>query len=355
MNNKYSNKIELNRRKIIYNKNNTYFNENNNYFLNGENLELPTFQKNNYQNIFINRKHFTSNSKNNKNKYNNFKYSNHKENKIKENNYYSNNANVSNNMENYDSLTEKFENMKQMNSNINSILSKMQKEIQSSSNKKEQMQKTEEDGNINYDKFSNKNYNNEYEQNNILDNELEDIKFNYNLDYYQQQNNKNIINNNKSINNPKNILIIDKNEENQINIQGIKPEKDPFNIETDEFKTEQENKLNSIYGKNKNKIINVDKLINDLYEYKIKNEKLQMILNSKSIEKTKKEINENLSKLKDENIKLNLQKRFLINELTKSVYNRENLRHKYKNELDRVDSYLNKIKYELKENKFDSA
>ena len=79
-----------------------------------------------------------------------------------------------------------------------------------------------------------------------------------------------------------------------------------------------------------------------------------MILNSKSVEKTKKEINENLQKLRDKNLKLNLQRKFLINELTKSIYNRENLRHKYKNELDRVESYLNKIKYDLKENKFDN-
>ena len=62
------------------------------------------------------------------------------------------------------------------------------------------------------------------------------------------------------------------------------------------------------------------------------------------------ENNEQLSKLKEENIKLNLQNKFLINELTKSMYNNENWRNKYKNELDRFDSYINKIKYEIKEN-----
>ena len=153
----------------------------------------------------------------------------------------------------------------------------------------------------------------------------------------------------KTTNIPKKIYTIDKNEQNQIKIQGIKQQqKDLINIKTNEFSKEIENKLSSIYGKNKNKMINVDKLINDLYEYKIKYENLKLMVNSKDIEKTKKEINDNLSKLKKENYKLNLQKKFLINELTKSIYNNENLRTRYKNELDRLDSYLKKIKYDLK-------
>ena len=63
MNSKYSNKIEINRKKLIYNKNKSDLNENNNYFLNGVHLELPNFQENNYQNQFINRKLFTTNYK----------------------------------------------------------------------------------------------------------------------------------------------------------------------------------------------------------------------------------------------------------------------------------------------------
>ena len=90
--------------------------------------------------------------------------------------------------------------------------------------------------------------------------------------------------------------------------------KDLLNIKIDEFNKEYENKLNIINGN----------------------------------KKKKKEIDDDLSKAKEENCKLNLQKKFLINELTKSIYNNENLRTRYKNELDRLDSYLKKIKYDLK-------
>ena len=160
----------------------------------------------------------------------------------------------------------------------------------------------------------------------------------------------NIINDNSILNNiQNNKFIIDRNIQNQINIQGIKENKDPLNINLNDFKPEQEKKLISVYKNNKIKIINVDKLINDLYENKIKYEKMKIIFASKNIEKNKKEINDDLSKIKVENKKLNSQKHFLINELTKSIYNYENLRNKYTDELNRINSYLNKIKYDLKE------
>ena len=353
MNSKYSNKIEINRKKLIYNKNKSDLNENNNYFLNGVHLELPNFQENNYQNQFINRKLFTTNSKKKKSKYNfNFDCYDNEKNKIQGisnlNNYYSNNSKIPKNIENYldDSLTENFENLKKMNSNINNILSNMKKEIQSTNKKKiEEIQKSEED--INFYKFSNTNdlkmNNNELNQFDNLSKEINnENNFNY-FDESQKNKKENIINISKKQ------FIIDSNQENHINIQGIKQQNAPMNIKFNEFNKEQENKLKEIYGKSINSIINVEKLINDLYEYKIKCERIELILKSENIEKTKKEINENLTKLKEENKKLNLQKRFLINELTKSIYNRESLRQKYKNELDRFDSYINKIKYDLKE------
>ena len=353
---KYSDKIESNKRKIIYNKKKVNLNDdNNNYFLNGEDLELPNFRKNNYQSQFIHRKLFSTNSKKKKNKYINFieHYKNEK-NKIKENNYYSNNSNMSKNIENYlnnDSLAENFENLKLMNSNINDILSNMKKEIQLSSNKKEEeVQKIDEDNNSEKFPYMNYNDNGLYNMNkniNELDNDP-NVKNNINN---SEKINEILINDNNRINNIlKKIFIIDKNEQNQINIKGLKQQKDFVNIEFNEFNKEQEQKLNSIYKNNKNKIVNVDKLISDLYEYKIKYEKLKYILNSKNIEKIKKETNDNLSKSKEENNKLNLQKKFLINELTKSIYNNENLRQKYKNQLNRFESYINKMKYELKEN-----
>ena len=319
---KYSDKIELNKKKLIINKNKPHLiEENNNYFLKEEDLELPTFQKNNYQSQFINKKLFTNNSKNNKNKYIfNFDHYNNEEKKIKENNYYSNNSNIPKHINNYfndNFRTENFKNLKKMNNDINDLLSNMQKEISSSSsNKKNEEIQDKKDVEIllNLDKFNNKNIINELNRNkkninNNLDNKLE------------FKNNIFMINELKKTNNiPKKIYIINKNEQNQIIIQGIKQQNDSMNIKTSEFTQEIENKLNSIYGKNKNKIINIDKLINDLYEYKIKYENLVLMVNSKDIEKTKKEINDNLSNLKKENYKLNLQKKFLINELTIEVF-----------------------------------
>ena len=149
-------------------------------------------------------------------------------------------------------------------------------------------------------------------------------------------------------------FIIDQNEGNEINIKGNNFKKDLLNIKIDEFSKDYKIKLNKIKEDNKNKSINVEQLINELYEYKFKYEKLKLMLNLKNSEKAKQEINDDLSKIKEENSKFNLQKKFLINELTKSVYNIEILRHKYKNELDRFSSYLNKIKYDLKEKSIES-
>ena len=349
MSKKYSDKIESNKRRIIYNKNIFDLNNDNNHFLNGENLELPTFQKNNYQNQFIHRKLLISNSKKNKNKYiYNYPNNNNEENKLKETNFYSDNNNViPKNIENYlnDSLTENFENMKQMNTNINNILSNMKKEIETSNKvNEEEIQKREED--LDFDKFSNK----LYKMKNIND-DLDNFNIKYDLDNSEKNNqiNQMIINDIKNnINIQETNLIIDKNEQNRFNIKGIKKKKFEFDIEINEFKQEHINKLNSIYGNNN--VINIEKLIDDLYEYKNKYEKLNQI----NEEKVKSENEKELIKLKEENTKLNLQNKFLINELTKSIYNGENFRNKYKNELDRFDSYINKMKYEIKENNIDS-
>ena len=56
-------------------------------------------------------------------------------------------------------------------------------------------------------------------------------------------------------------------------------------------------------------------------------------------------------KLKKENEYLNKQKEFLINELTKSIYHNEKLEQRYKNELERIDAYVNKINFDIKEKK----
>ena len=232
--------------------------------------------------------------------------------------------------------------MKQMNTNISNILSNMKKEIETSNKiNEEEIQKREED--LDYDKFSNK----LYKMKNISD-DLDNFNIKYDLDNSEKYRQIIINDIKKNIINQKTDFIIEQNEQNRFNIQGIKQEKNRLKIGINEFKKEQENKLHSIYGNNK--IINIEKLIDDLYEYKNKYEKLNKI----NIEKSKVGNDEKLSKLKEENIKLNLQNKFLINELTKSIYNNENFRNKYKNELDRFDSYINKIKYEIKENNIDA-
>ena len=358
--NKYPDKVKSNKRRLIININKSNLSDDNyNHFLNGEDLELPTFKKNNYQNQFINRKLFLSNSKKKKNKYIlNFEHYNNEENRMKNNNnnYYSNSSKIPKNIENdfiNDSLTDNYDHLKN-NNNIKDILLRTKKEIQSSNKKREEIQKIEKEDKNNYKYYKINKSNNKINQNKNEINELNNkINFNYNKGTFNEIL-INDIDKNKNNNIQKRDFIIDKNEQNVINIKGSNFKKDLFNIKIDEFSKDYKNKLNTIRENNKNKSINVEQLINELYEYKVKYEKLKLMLNSKSSKKEKQEINDNLSKIKEENSKLNLQKKFLINELTKSVYNIEILRHKYKNELDRFSSYLNKIKYDLKEKSIES-
>ena len=357
--NKYPDKVKSNKRRLIININKSNLSDDNyNHFLNGEDLELPTFKKNNYQNQFINRKLFLSNSKKQKNKYIlNFEHYNKEENRMKNNNnnYYSNSSKIPKNIENdliNDSLTDNYDQLK--NNNIKDILLKTKKEIQSSNKKREGIQKIEKEDKNNYKYYKINKSNNII---NLNKNEINDLNNKINFNYNDGTFNEILINDidkNKNNNIQKKVFIIDKNEQNEINIKGNNINKDLFNIKIDEFSKNYKNKLNTIRVNNKNKSINVEQLINELYEYKVKYEKLKLMLNSKSSKKEKQEINDNLSKIKEENSKLNLQKKFLINELTKSVYNIEILRHKYKNELDRFSSYLNKIKYDLKEKSIES-
>ena len=120
-----------------------------------------------------------------KNKEQNFQNNNNEENKLKETNFYSDNNNViPKNIENYlnDSLTENFENMKQMNTNINNILSNMKKEIETSNKvNEEEIQKREED--LDFDKFSNK----LYKMKNIND-DLDNFNIKYDLDNSEKNN-----------------------------------------------------------------------------------------------------------------------------------------------------------------------
>ena len=357
--NKYPDKVKSNKRRLIININKSNLSDDNyNHFLNGEDLELPTFKKNNYQNQFINRKLFLSNSKKKKNKYIlNFEHYNKEENRMKNNNnnYYSNSSKIPKNIENdfiNDSLTDNYDHLKNNNNNnIKDILLKTKKEIQSSYKKREEIQKIEKENKNNYKFYKINKSNNEL---NLNKNEINELNnYNYNNGIFNEIL-INDIDRNKINNIQKKDFIIDKNEGNEINIKGNIVKKDLSNLKIDEFSKEYQNKLNKIKENNKNKSINVEQLINELYEYKVKYEKFKLMLNSKSSKKEKQEINDNLSKIKEENSKLNLQKKFLINELTKSVYNIEILRHKYKNELDRFSSYLNKIKYDLKEKSIES-
>ena len=76
---------------------------------------------------------------------------------------------------------------------------------------------------------------------------------------------------------------------------------------------------------------------------------MKNILKNKNEEKNK--FNENFIELQKENELLNNKKKFLINELTKSIYNNDKLNQRYKNELERIDSYINQIKFDINSNK----
>ena len=146
--------------------------------------------------------------------------------------------------------------------------------------------------------------------------------------------------------------VIDESGKNEITICGNKNRKQLSKIKFKELTQEQENKLKILCDKNsiKNDYININDLINDLYEYKVKYCEIIKNLDSNK-EQKEKEFDENLVKLKKENEYLNKQKEFLINELTKSIYHNEKLEQRYKNELERIDAYVNKINFDIKEKK----
>ena len=355
--NKYSDKIKLNRKNLANNKNKSSSNksdEDYNYFLNGENLELQTFNKNTYQSQYINKTNFNEKAKKNKNKYNIISDSQNEINKLKDNSnnsyfdnssYIKKNINKSGNNNNNSYAAENFENGK--NQNINNILLNMKKEVLNiNSERKEYNNFNMTNEFIKTIKLDKNDYNTSDSVEELFNDYSNDLNKNQILKNEQLTLNKK---NNNNINN-KRIFVIDKSEQNNFNIYGISEKNDLSNIDINKLKKDQMNKLKSIYSNRNNKVINVEQLINDLYDYKIKYQEIQNLLNSKNIKEAKKEINQNLSKIKEENIMLNLQKKFLINELTKSIYNHEKLRYKYKDELERFDSYLNKIKFDINEN-----
>ena len=168
-----------------------------------------------------------------------------------------------------------------------------------------------------------------------------------------QKDEENIINTKNSSfkrNNDMTRFIIDKNNSIKININGIKTKKDITKIKLNKLNLGQENKLKYIYDLNQsnNRYININDLINDLYNYKIKYQELKNIIENKNENGLIiKQFNLNLSNIKKEKEILNNKKKFLINELTKSIYNNDKLQKKYKNEFERIDSYINKLFFDL--------
>lgn len=377
-----------------------------NHFLKDDNniKILNIKQKNNYQNLFIHRKLYDTNIEKKKNK----KYSstyNHDHEKSNEKdklsnydmklNYYYTNTNLieKKNDSNNAFLIDNLDKLKEMNSDLNNILFNMQKSIQpnnkqnnlnnylkesnqiynyktktntkeNNSKSKSKSQKTintihfiEEIGNKNINEINSvKKYREINEDiNSYISNDIEEKNINANIN---NKGNNYINNNNKYINNKNmnKIFIIDKNNKNEINIKGIKTDNiDLTKINLNKLKKEQQNKINLIYNNNNDKnrkkaFFNINDLINDLYKYKIKYEEIKNILDNKKEDKAK-EFNHNLLNIKNENKSLSEQKNFLINELTKSIYNNEKLEQKYKEELDRIDAYTNKVKYDLKAKK----
>ena len=416
---------------IINNQYNNY-NFNDNHFLNDENIKIYVSKKNNiYQNLFINKKIYDSNTKKKSKNKNNIYYdyeeelSHNNNSNMKElnNKYYTNNNSINNGHNfNDNSLIKHFEKLKEMNSSLNNLLTDIQKNIKTTSNRKatkqkininnnfEQSNQNKNDNNIeeksnlivkeiivnnneNNENDVNKN-NNEKEKDINIDNNLFlhtqqkpkkeldniniDINYDFNSDYKiinkkpnttgknknksKNKNDKNkidfsaFINTPKKANNnnPRTIIkyFIDESGKNEINICGIKTNKNLSRIKFKELTQEQENKIKILCKKNniKNYYININDLINDLYKYKVKYFEIMKNLDSNK-EQKEKEFDDNLTKLKKENEYLNKQKNFLINELTKSIYHNEKLEQRYKNELERIDAYVNKINFDIKEKK----
>ena len=354
-----------------------------NHFLIDENIKKILGKKNNYQNQYLNKQIYDSSSEkkhHNITKYNNSYININKSSKDKEKeklnsdkihkNYYSeNNSNLTEkNFNNYDEnvLLDNFCKLKEMNSDLNNILSQMKMNFETSNENK----RSHRNNNTNYLEISkgleNKNKKSKTERKNIFGNNKYS-KENNSIKNYQDKdynNNKNIINNSKEENkknynlknnsvhkydDKKEKLVIDQVNRINIIINGIKDKININAIKLHKLNLKDENKLKSIYNNDERyKNIKLEDLINDLYEYKIKYQELKNIIENKEDEKNK--FDENFIELKKENEILNNKKKFLINELTKSIYYNEKLNQKYKDELVRIDSYINKIDFDLNSN-----
>jgi len=302
----------------ISNINNGQINEklNNDYFLSGENLKMYSNKtKDNYQNKFLIKRILDNNKgKKSKTKYNiSTNYDNKDINDLDEKNYINNlnkqysSNNKTNKNKNKSSLIDNFDKLKEMNSNVTTILCDMQKTIRPING-----QYTNYNSQVNHN-------NNSTEKKIDTNNFIQEMGL--------EQNNK------------INIFANNKNENGKIKIK------------LDDLNKEQVTKLKYIYGNLKTKeYLDIDLLINDLYKYKLNEENIQK--KSENISTINKN-NEKTLELEKENNSLKNQKEFLINELTKSVYNYNILEQKYKNELDRVYTYINKIRFDLGEKNID--
>ena len=312
-----NNKKEKMKRNIS-NINNGQINEklNNDYFLSGENLKMYSNKtKDNYQNKFLIKRILDNNKgKKSKTKYNiSTNYDNKEINDLDEKNYINNlnkqysSNNKTNKNKNKSSLIDNFDKLKEMNSNVTTILCDMQKTIRPING-----QYTNYNSQVNHN-------NNSTEKKIDTNNFIQEMGL--------EQNNK------------INIFANNKNENGKIKIK------------LDDLNKEQVTKLKYIYGNLKTKeYLDIDLLINDLYKYKLNEENIQK--KSENISTINKN-NEKTLELEKENNSLKNQKEFLINELTKSVYNYNILEQKYKNELDRVYTYINKIRFDLGEKNID--
>ena len=309
-----------------------YFNKenikekNDNYFLKEENIRILDNKKhNNYQDQYLTKQIYEINNKNNSDK---MKIN---DNEIKKNYYSNNNAfiNISENNLNENSYMNNFEKLKKMNNNIKNILSNMKNTIQPISKDNGNIKKLD----INkYKIFPN------------------DINYNNKISTIERKNiNTKHEKNNKG--NKKHKLSINKME---IKLDGTKAkdEIDLSKINVNTLNIEQEKKLKELYNidKDENKIVDIKDLIDNLYEYKIRNQCLENIRDGKK-DVNSNIINQTLFNSKKENNALNVKKNFLISEITKSIYNNEKLSQRFKNEIERINSYINKIKFDLENNK----
>ena len=146
-----------------------------------------------------------------------------------------------------------------------------------------------------------------------------------------------------------NIFTIDKNK-NEICYNGLI--KTTENIKLKDIKNENIDKIKMIYNdcnKNINDEININDLLNVLFEYKEQFENDIILKKENEKKEIIKKYEEKIIDLNKENKILENKNDYLVNELVNSIYSNRLLVDDYKKELDKMYSQINKSEFDIKQ------